>query len=273
MPSKAITATERVGGDVDRRYGPILSKVDIRATVNRRRRCAEMPPWRQSSAAARHGTGEPRDRPLPRLVVIDVQNECFTGNLPIEFPPVATKPARTSGGPWTRPRPPASRWWWCSTRPRRAAPIFDKGTPGWDLHPEIARRPHDHHVHKRQASVFTGTEVRRVGDRAGHRHADHRGLHDPQLRRVHRDAGLAPGPEGGVPVADATGALPYENAAGRVSAEEIHRAFSVVLHSNFAAVATTDQWLAALKAGEALPMDNVPMSNRRARGTAAGRAA
>jgi nicotinamidase-related amidase len=67
-------------------------------------------------------------------------------------------------------------------------------------------------------------------------------------------------------LSDATGALPYENAAGRASAEEIHRVFSVVFHSNFAAVATTDAWVAALQAGQALEKDNVVMSNRRARG-------
>jgi hypothetical protein len=40
----------------------------------------------------------------------------------------------------------------------------------------------------------------------------------------------------------------------------------VVFHSNFAAVATTDAWVAALQAGQALEKDNVVMSNRRARG-------
>ena len=66
-------------------------------------------------------------------------------------------------------------------------------------------------------------------------------------------------------LSDASGALPYANAAGRVTAEEIHRVFSVVFHSNFAAVAPTSDWLAALQAGEALPKDNVYSSNQRAR--------
>ena len=58
-------------------------------------------------------------------------------------------------------------------------------------------------------------------------------------------------------LSDATGSLPYTNAAGAASAEEIHRAFSVVFHSNFAAVATTDDWLAAVHGGSALPVSNV----------------
>jgi predicted metalloprotease with PDZ domain len=66
-------------------------------------------------------------------------------------------------------------------------------------------------------------------------------------------------------LADASSALPYANAAGRASAEEIHRGFSVVFHSNFAAVGSTEAWVAALGEGRRLPIDNVLASNQRAR--------
>ena len=66
-------------------------------------------------------------------------------------------------------------------------------------------------------------------------------------------------------LADASGSLPYENAAGKASAEEIHRVFSVVFHSSFAAVATTAAWVAAVNDGVALEMDNIVMSNQRTR--------
>jgi hypothetical protein len=62
--------------------------------------------------------------------------------------------------------------------------------------------------------------------------------------------------------------LPYANAAGRASAEEIHRVLSVVFHSNFAAVASTAQWIEALRDGTALQRDNVFLSNQRGRGLA-----
>ena len=67
-------------------------------------------------------------------------------------------------------------------------------------------------------------------------------------------------------LSDASGALPYENAAGRASAEEIHRVFGVVFQSNFAAVTTTQAWVDAVNDKTALALDNVVMSNRRARG-------
>jgi hypothetical protein len=36
------------------------------------------------------------------------------------------------------------------------------------------------------------------------------------------------------------------NEAGKVSADQLHETLLVVLHSNFAAVATTDAWTAAV---------------------------
>jgi len=70
-------------------------------------------------------------------------------------------------------------------------------------------------------------------------------------------------------LADASGALPYANRAGSASAEEIHRAFTVVLQSNFAAVLNTSEWIAALAGGAAPARDNILVSNRRARAQAA----
>jgi nicotinamidase-related amidase len=209
--------------------------------------------------------------PRRALVVIDVQNEYFTGNLPIEYPAVditlpnigrAMDVAAAAGIPVVVVQ---------HTAPA-GAPVFDKGTHAWELHPEVARRARDHYIEKHQASVFTGTDfegwVRAHGidtlTIVGYM------THNCDVSTTLQASHLGVKAEF---LADATGALPYENSAGRVSAEEIHRAFSVVLHSNFAAVATTAQWTAAVRAGEGLPMDSVPMSNQRARATAAERRA
>jgi hypothetical protein len=63
--------------------------------------------------------------------------------------------------------------------------------------------------------------------------------------------------------------VPYENSAGFASAEEIHRVFSVVLQSRFAAVAGTDQWLASLQSGAPLERGNIYASNQAARSRSA----
>lgn len=206
------------------------------------------------------------NNPAPRraLVVIDVQNEYFEGGgLPIEYPPVeqslpniakAMDAAHAAGTPVVVVRHHAPK----------GAPVFQADTRNGELHPEIARRPRDHLVTKTLPSVFTGTDfadwlARHEIDTlsvAGYMtqncdastvfEAMHRGLNVEFL-------------------SDASGALPYSNAAGQVSAEEIHRVFSVVFHSNFAAVTSTDAWIAAMRAGHAIEKDNVLMSNRRAR--------
>ncbi|RTQ31061.1 cysteine hydrolase [Variovorax gossypii] len=202
--------------------------------------------------------------PRRALVVIDVQNEYFEGGgLPIEYPPIldtlpnvtkAMDAARAAGTPVVVVRHHAPK----------GAPVFQADTHNGQLHPEIAKRPHDHLVTKSFPSVFTGTDfadwiARNQIDTlsvAGYMtqncdastvfEAMHRGLSVEFL-------------------SDASGALPYENAAGKVTAEEIHRVFSVVFHSNFAAVTTTDAWISAMREGQVIPKDNVVLSNRRAR--------
>lgn len=199
--------------------------------------------------------------PRRALLVIDVQNEYFTGNLQIEYPPatislnnigMAMDAARAAGVPVIVVQHDMPE----------GAPVFARGSNGWELHPEIAGRSADHRINKTMASAFTGTDLAEwlsakaidtltvVGymthncDAATIFHASHAGLKVELLE-------------------DATGALPYENAAGKTSAEEIHRVFCTVFHSNFAAVTTTGNWVAAIKEGRAIERDNVYLSNQR----------
>lgn len=66
-------------------------------------------------------------------------------------------------------------------------------------------------------------------------------------------------------LSDSTDAVPCANAAGRATAEEIHRGFSVVFDPNFAAVVSTEKWIAAVQAGQTLPLDGVTASYARAK--------
>ncbi|WP_233864375.1 cysteine hydrolase family protein [Paraburkholderia adhaesiva] len=204
--------------------------------------------------------------PRRALVVIDVQNEYVTGELPIEFPPVETSlenigraidGARSAGVPVVVVQHFAPA----------GAPIFARGSVGAELHSVVASRERDHYVEKAMASAFAGTDLAQwlaardidtitVAGYMTHNcdastvfEATHAGLKVEFLQ-------------------DATGSLPYANDAGFASAEDIHHVFSVVMQSNFAAVATTDAWLAAVKAGMPLSRDNIYASNQRARAKA-----
>lgn len=205
------------------------------------------------------------DSKAPRraLVVIDVQKEYFTGgSLLIEYPPVAqTLPnigramdaAQAAGIPVVVVQHSEAA----------SAPMFAKGSALWELHETVASRPHDHFIEKAWPSVYTGTDfadwlekhhidtLTVVGymthncDASTIFEATHRGLHVEFLQ-------------------DASGALPYANEAGQASAEEIHRVFSVVFHTRFAAVGSTEDWVAAVHAGQTLKKSNIAVSNQAA---------
>ena len=202
--------------------------------------------------------------PRRALLVIDVQNEYFTGDMPIEYPAVdislpnivkAMTAARAAGVPVIVVQHDAPE----------DSPIFAKGSDGWQLHPQVAAFAADHHINKTMGSAFAGTDLRAwladrgidtltvIGymthncDAATIYHAAHDGLQVEFLQ-------------------DASGTLPYANAGGSASAEEIHRVYSTVFHSNFAAVASTQAWHDAVQTGQPLPKDNIYLSNQRARG-------
>ncbi|WP_144148034.1 cysteine hydrolase family protein [Paraburkholderia sp. BCC1884] len=201
--------------------------------------------------------------PRRALIVIDVQNEYVTGDLPIEYPDVHTSlanvgramdAAQAAGLPVVVVQnfAPAS------------SPLFARGSVGAEFHPVVASRPHDHYIEKALPSAFTGTDLadwlaaRQIDtltvigymthncDASTINHAVHAGL---AVEFLH----------------DATGSVPYDNSAGIASAQDIHRVFSVVLQSRFAAVASTEEWLAAVKSGTPLERGNIYTSNQQAR--------
>lgn len=201
-------------------------------------------------------------QPRRALIVIDVQNEYFNGNLRIEYPDVqqslanicsAMDAAQATGIPVIVVQ---------HVLPE-GAPVFARGSEGADLHPQIAARQRDHLVEKSMASALAGTDLgpwlREHGidtltvvgymthncDDATVRQAAHEGW---KVELLH----------------DAAGALPYANALGCASAEEIHRVFTVVMHTGFAAVVSTNEWLQAIHNGASLSADNVYLSNQRA---------
>jgi nicotinamidase-related amidase len=203
-------------------------------------------------------------RPRRALVVIDVQQEYFEGGgLPIVHPPVsrslpqilrAMDAARAAGVPVVVVRHELPE----------GAPVFAPGSAGAALHPEVAARPADLQFTKPLPSALAGTPLaawlqQRDIDTLTIAGFMTHNCNASTVFEAHH-AGLA------VEVlSDATGSLPYRNDAGAASAEEIHRVFSVVFHSNFAAVAGTSAWIDAVQAGRTLPGDNIVASHQRAR--------
>ena len=201
--------------------------------------------------------------PRRALIVIDVQNEYVTGKLPIEFPPVreslanigrAMDAAHAAGIPVVVVQQDAPE----------GSPLFAKGSDGWRLHPAVGGRPHDLHILKTLPSAFTGTGLaqwlaeRGIDTLAVAGYMTHNCDASTIIHALHDGLAVEF-------LADASGAIPYENGAGRASAEEIQRVFSVVFHSRFAAVQPTGAWIAAVLAERPTERDSIAASSQRAR--------
>lgn len=200
--------------------------------------------------------------PKRALIVIDVQNEYFSGKLRIEYPDVeqslanicaAMDAAQAAGIPVVVVQ---------HVLPE-TAPVFARGSAGADLHPQVATRQCAHLVEKTMASALAGTDLgpwlsqHGVDTLTVVGYMTHNCVDATVRQAAHEGWKLEV-------LHDAAGSLPYANAQGSASAEEIHRVFTVVMHTGFAAVLSTAEWLQALARGEAPSADNVYLSNQRA---------
>lgn len=196
------------------------------------------------------------------LIVIDVQNEYVTGNLRIEYPPIeqsmanigrAMDAATAAGIPVIV----------IQHLLPEGAPIFATGSHNAELHPLVAERPRDHFIQKQMASSFAGTDLaaylkqHEIDTLSVIGYMTHN-CDDSTVRQAHHEGWKVE------LLHDAAGSPPYRNAMGSATAEEIHRVFTVVMHTGFAAVLSTDDWLNALQTGEVPQPDNIYLSNQRA---------
>lgn len=190
--------------------------------------------------------------PRRALIVVDAQQEYFEGILAIQHPPRAESLANIRRAVEAAEQHDLPVVVVQHELPE-GAPVFAAGSPGWSLHPELAalERPSWKRAVKSRASVFAGTDVAGWLAEQG---VDRITLVGYMTNNCDL-ATAAAAEELGLDVeilADATGAIHLANEAGKVDARQLHEVLLVLLHSNFAAVATTDEWLAAVGNGAAL---------------------
>lgn len=179
------------------------------------------------------------------LLVIDVQNEYFSGKLPVTFPPGSFENIQKAMDRAHESRMPVAVIQ--HTSPPGSA-TFRKGTHEWELHDEVRSRHYDILIEKTLPGSFTRTGLQKwLDDRqittvsiAGYmtqmccdtaaRQAFHRGYEVNFL-------------------SDATGTLSVSNTAGTISDADLHRAILITQQMRFSRVMTTDEWARSLRAG------------------------
>lgn len=154
------------------------------------------------------------------LLVVDVQNEYFSGALPITHPVghlerilTVMDSAAKKGIPTVVIR---------HHQPQPDSPLFRKGSKEWELHPEVAKRHADLLIDKTLPGSFTGTGLEEWMKSSGIDTVTISGY----MTHICCDTTARQAMHNGYKVeflSDATGTLPVANSAGSVTAEELHR--------------------------------------------------
>jgi len=170
------------------------------------------------------------------LLVIDVQNEYFTGHFPVTYPQISTSNIVTVINVAEDANIPI-----VMVQHTSKAKAFVKGTHGWELHESVKNAKTAHTIEKTMASSFVSTDLEEwlrkndidtvviSGYMTQHccdttaRYAHHLGFNVEFL-------------------SDATGTLAFENTAGKATAEELHHATLVEQAFRFSSVMSTGEW-------------------------------
>lgn len=177
------------------------------------------------------------------LLVIDVQNEYFFGKLPISYPQGSLDNILRVMDAAAGNHIPVMVIQ--HTAKSDASPVFRKGSPEWDLHPEVRKRHRDVLLEKKWPDSFTETNLEEWLKNKGIDTLTICGYMtqmccDTTARRAFH-LGFAV-----EFLSDATGTLAFSNEAGSVTDEELHRAI-LVTQGRFSKVMKTEEWVSDIQ--------------------------
>jgi len=176
------------------------------------------------------------------LAVIDVQYEYFTGRLPVTHPAgsfanilAVMDAAHDAGVPIAVIR---------HGSPALDAPVFRKGSREWELHADIAARPHDVLIDKEWPDSFHGTGLRGWLTDVGADTVAIAGYMTQMCCQTTASRAWHLGYRVEF-LADATGTLDRSGFAGPVTASELHRSILATV-ARYADVMNCADWLARI---------------------------
>lgn len=177
------------------------------------------------------------------LLVIDAQNEYFSGALPITYPQFSiNKICKVmEAAKQNNVLVIAIQ----HTTPQKDSKTFVRGSFEWELHEDIKKMGFDYLVEKNLPGSFTRTDLETI-------------LRDNEvdtvvisgyMTQMCCDTTARQAFHLGFSVeflSDATGTLNISNYAGEVTAEELHRSILVTQAMRFSKVMTSDEWIKSI---------------------------
>lgn len=177
------------------------------------------------------------------LLIIDVQNEYFTGKLPVTYPADSLdnilKVAEAASNK------DIDIVIIQHTAPQKGSLTFDKGSMGWELHPKIKTIKFSHYVEKNLPGSFTNTDLE---EWLRERNIDTITICG-YMAQMCCDTTARQGLQLGFSVeflSDAIGTLDISNYAGKITAEELHKAILITQAMRFSKVLSSEEWIKIL---------------------------
>jgi nicotinamidase-related amidase len=180
------------------------------------------------------------------LLVIDVQNEYFSGKLPVTYPAGSLNNIVKAMDWANRSKIPVIVI--KHTAPQKDSGTFVKGSKEWELHEDITKTKYDYLIEKNFPGSFTNTGLEGILKDNGVDTVVISGY----MTQMCCDTTSRQAFHLGYSVeflSDATGTLDISNYAGRVTAEELHRSILVTQAMRFSKVISTQEWLKSIESG------------------------
>ncbi|MCX5871052.1 MAG: cysteine hydrolase family protein [Deltaproteobacteria bacterium] len=177
------------------------------------------------------------------LLVIDVQNEYFYGKLPVSHPPGSLNNILKAMDAATTNQIPVVVIQHAAKS--ETSPVFRKGSPEWELHPDVEKRHRDVLIAKNWPDSFTETGLEEwlkskdIDTLTVCGYMTHMCCDTTARRAFHLGYAVEF-------LSDATGTLAFNNEAGSVTDEELHRAI-LVTQCRFSKVEKTDVWISHVR--------------------------
>jgi len=175
------------------------------------------------------------------LLIIDVQNEYFTGHLPVTYP--APEKSLSHMLELMRRAQALQIPIIVIQHTARTGETFLYQTQGWQLHPEIAKMPYDYLIEKTKPSSFYATALNDILEQEGISDLVIAGYMtqmccDTTAREAfHRGYGVEF-------LSDATGTIDIHNDIGTISSRDLHHATLMAQSLRFSRILSTEKWLA-----------------------------